>query len=103
MTFNIAKRSRSTNHLEGFGSTQTGGIRSNVTVPTMRLDNICNSRPPPDFLTIDIEGAELEVLRGAQRLLRIGPTILIEVGSVHSLPIRPYSTLASTSLQDVGR
>lgn len=43
--FNIAVRSRSTNHLEGYGSTQTGGVRETHLVPTVTLDHLLNHFP----------------------------------------------------------
>ena len=35
--FHIARRNRSTSHLDGFGTTQTGGIRTTEIVPTVTL------------------------------------------------------------------
>lgn len=79
--FNIAERSRSTNFLaEAHGSTQTGGIRRTLTVPTIRLDTVLNWLPAPDLLKIDVEGAEHLVLRGMEQLLTtIRPIVLCEV------------------------
>lgn len=68
-SFVIARRSRATNHLSDFGSTQTGGARSRVTVPTVTLDHLFTLRPKPDFVKIDVEGAELRVLCRATRIL----------------------------------
>jgi FkbM family methyltransferase len=125
--FNIAKRSRSTSFLDGFGSTQTGGMRSHETVATMTLDRLLDFRPAPDFLKVDVEGAEVLVLRGAERVLRLGVTLLIEVGTEHSVEVAqllcshgyrffdaehadfpecelpPYSTLAATDLLRIGK
>ena len=78
-SFWIAKRSRSTNHLEGFGSSQTGGERARISVPTMTLDQIALGRPLPTVLKIDVEGAEVQVLRGATAVLASLPKIIIEV------------------------
>ena len=121
--FNIARRNRSTSHLEGFGSTQTGGTRAHQTVCTMSLDHILDLRGQPTFVKIDVEGAELEVLSGATALLASGPSLLVEVAGEHSAAINkllrsfgyriydadqstfsecdlpPYSTLATTSRQ----
>jgi FkbM family methyltransferase len=81
-TLLIAKRGRASNYLEvAGGRSQTGGIRERVTVPTVTLDTLLESFPPPNFLKIDVEGAEALVLKGAERMLsEIRPTIYIEVG-----------------------
>lgn len=79
--FCIADRARSASHLEGFGTTQSGGVRSTITVLTVRLDWLLERRNPPTIVKIDVEGAEEFVLGGATRLLRdIRPTLLVEVG-----------------------
>ena len=79
--FNIAERARSTNFLaEASGSTQTGGIRRTITVPTVRLDTVLAWFPAPDLLKIDVEGAEHLVLRGMLHLLAtIRPIVMCEV------------------------
>jgi FkbM family methyltransferase len=81
-TFLIANRGRASNCLETAGGrSQTGGIRERIIVPTVTLDTILEFFSPPNFLKIDVEGAEAMVLKGAGRLLReIHPTIYIEVG-----------------------
>jgi FkbM family methyltransferase len=84
--FNIASRGRSTNYLSNSsGSTQTGGVREVVSVVTVTLDWLAKNLPPPNVLKIDVEGAELRVLEGAQDLLTtIQPILLCEVGSESS-------------------
>jgi len=78
-TFHIAARSRATNCLEGYGSTQTGGVAEEQTVITVSLDWLSERYALPDVLKIDVEGAELEVLRGAERLFdRKRPLLLCE-------------------------
>ena len=77
--FNIAERSRASNFLEGFGLSQTGGVRERHIVFTVPLDWMAERIPPPDVLKIDVEGAELSVFRGARRLLESKrPTVLFE-------------------------
>ena len=65
----------STGHL---GGSAIGERQSEVSVTT--LDTACEQYAVPDFIKIDIEGAEVDALRGAQRLLaETRPTWLIEL------------------------
>lgn len=83
--FNIALHNRSTNFLEGFGTRLTGGIRETHTVLTIPLDWAAKQIPPPDFLKIDVEGAELDVFRGAAEMLRAKrPVIIFECQNSNS-------------------
>jgi len=75
--FQIAERSRASNALEGFELSQTGGVRETQTVMTVSLDWLASRIPPPDVLKIDVEGAELAVFHGAQKLLKEKRPILI--------------------------
>lgn len=74
---NIGRRSRSTNFLDGYGSTQTGGARSANLVPTVTLDSLLDHFPAPAVLKIDVEGAEEAVLVGASRVLHEAKPLLI--------------------------
>jgi len=77
--FNIARASRASNFLNGFGRSQTGGTRESQTVLTVSLDWLAGQIPPPDVLKIDVEGAELDVFRGAVEMLKAKrPVILFE-------------------------
>lgn len=78
--FAIAKRARAANAIEGFGSTQTGGVLEIRTLPCFALDDLGKHFRPPDVLKIDVEGAECMVLRGATAILRDArPLIYCEV------------------------
>lgn len=78
--FGIAQRSRSTNHLEGYGSTQTGGIAEWIHIFCITLDWALEKLPAPDILKIDVEGAELELLENAPNMLsRHRPILHVEV------------------------
>jgi FkbM family methyltransferase len=59
-----------------------------ITVRTVSLDGLCASGvlPAPDVMKIDVEGAELAVLRGADQLLSAGRTMLFL--SVHGDALR---------------
>jgi FkbM family methyltransferase len=67
-----------------FGSLVGGGENTTgrtVTVPQLRLDTIWQEagRPSVSFVKVDAEGAELEVLRGAARLLEAcRPVLMVE-------------------------
>jgi FkbM family methyltransferase len=79
--FHIARRNRSTNHLDGFGTGQTGGIRATQLVPTLTLDWLATRFPLPDVIKIDVEEAEVMVLKGASAVLEARPTVICEVAS----------------------
>lgn len=81
----IAERGRASNALEDAGGhSQMGGVRYKRIVPTLTLDTLCESLTAPDFVKIDVEGAELLVLEGASALLSLQPDLLIEVSAQHS-------------------
>lgn len=78
--FMIASRARSANFLEGYGTTQTGGVRESQTVVTVPLTWLATQLPLPDVLKIDAEGAEAEILRDGIGLLRQRrPRLICEV------------------------
>ncbi len=86
--FNIAVRSRTSNFLEGFGMSQTGGVRETQTVLTVPLDWLAEQIQPPGVLKIDVEGAEQNVFCGAAKLLKAKrPIIIFEASHAHWLEI----------------
>ena len=80
--FQIASRGRQSNALaEARGRSTMGGVREVQYVPTLRLDTLLETQPAPDFVKIDIEGAELIALGGGNKLLsEVRPIFYIEVG-----------------------
>jgi len=81
-TFDIAARGRANNALRAAGGrSQMGGVRASVDVPCLTLDVLAESFPSPSLIKIDVEGAELMVLRGGQKLLQDQrPVLYVEVG-----------------------
>ena len=81
-SFMIAARGRASNALsEAGGRSQMGGVRETHYVPTLTLDTLLNSFEEPDFVKIDIEGAELLALQAASKLINdVRPKFYIEVG-----------------------
>lgn len=52
-------------------------------VQTRTLDEVCQTARPPDFIKIDVEGAELDVLKGAIGILLNGsPMIFFECSAM---------------------
>lgn len=80
--FQIAARGRASNALaEAFGRTQMGGFREAVYVPTLSLDTLLDELGAPDFVKIDVEGAEWMVVAGGLTLFREHkPMVYIEIG-----------------------
>lgn len=83
-TFNIAARNRATSHLDGYGTSQSGGTRGTELVPAVTLNWLAQHFPLPDILKIDVEEAEVEVLSGAGMVLKHQPTIICEVAAKNS-------------------
>jgi FkbM family methyltransferase len=86
--FHIARRNRSTNHLDGFGTSQTGGVRVTELVPTFTLDWLAAYFATPDIIKIDVEEAEAAVLAGGSRVLGLASTIICEVAARNSAVVR---------------
>jgi FkbM family methyltransferase len=98
--FCIAKRNRSTSHVDGFGTTQTGGVRATELVPAFSLDWLAEHFPPPDVLKIDVEGAEGLVLSGATAVLRGHPRIICEVARENAPVVRDLLAGSGYTLYD---
>jgi FkbM family methyltransferase len=76
---------------------QTNGLGSNaefadhvdIVVEVRTLDVLCADLNRLDFVKIDVEGAELHVLRGAHRIVEtFRPTMLIEIEQRHTTRYR---------------
>lgn len=75
-----------------------------IPVKIQRLDDIIPAEFPVAFIKIDVEGAELEVLRGACQTLRNKkPVVLFECGKIHHMhyattPQKVYEFLDSVGM-----
>jgi FkbM family methyltransferase len=80
--FLIANRGRSANSLERAGHrSQAKGTRFVNYVPCLTLDQLLETFPPPQFIKIDVEGAELMLLSQAKKVLtQCRPRLYCEVG-----------------------
>jgi len=101
-SFTIASRGRASNALSSAGGrSQMGGVREIQYVPTLTLDFLMNFFPKPDFVKIDIEGAELMAIESAQKLIKdVRPTFYIEVGEDVSSQIYDIFQAADYSVID---
>jgi FkbM family methyltransferase len=98
--FHIARRSRSASYLDGFGTTQTGGVRSTQMVPTVTLDWLAARLGMPDVIKIDVEEAEAAVLAGGTRVLGLASAIICEVAARNAAAVRDVLSASGYSLYD---
>ncbi len=61
-------------------------------VPCTTLDKLCETRPAPTLIKIDVEGAESEVLKGADKLFQNAhPKLLCEIhDAVNAVAVRDW-------------
>jgi FkbM family methyltransferase len=98
--FHVARRNRATSHLDGFGTTQTGGVRSTELVPTVTLDWLAANFDAPDVIKIDVEAAELKVLAGGFKILRKLPILICEVASCNADAVTEFLVPYGYTLYD---
>ncbi|HYL05880.1 MAG TPA: FkbM family methyltransferase [Thermoanaerobaculia bacterium] len=101
----LASRGRAANHLASVpGSTQAGGARGVQKVVTVTLDWLLGWFPAPDLIKLDVEGAELECLRGASGLLaRERPVVLCEIAGENAAAVGRLFTAAGYGLYDAAQ
>ena len=66
----FARTDPATSPDRGLGHVVAAGGSDTIQVSAESLDDYSWTQPSPDFLKCDVEGAEVEVFRGAQRLLK---------------------------------
>lgn len=84
----IAARGRASNAIAiAKGNENMGGVRETLSVPTLTLDTLLDHFGAPNFIKIDVEGAEMLALNGATRLLGdVRPVWMIEVNKSNMSP-----------------
>jgi FkbM family methyltransferase len=81
-TVSFARSDPATSPDRGLGHIVATGTGDTIQVNSVSLDKYVQTVPAPDFLKCDVEGAEVEVFRGAQRLLtEKRPGIICEMHS----------------------
>jgi len=101
VNFSISKRARASNSIAGYGSNETGGVYETRSVTISTLDTLLGGYRPPNFLKIDVEGAELEVLNGGKNLLtEVRPVIYCEVFKKYSADVTALFNSYSYELWD---
>lgn len=62
-----------------------------ATAPMLTLDSLLtdNVIPPPAFMKLDVQGYELEILKGGQLALASAQAVLLEVNAYHLSPEMP--------------
>jgi FkbM family methyltransferase len=88
VSFDIAKRARSLNSITGFGYNQVTGVVEQRILPALSLDSMLDILPAPAVLKIDVEGAEVLALEGAERVLgEMRPRVVVEVADERSIAV----------------
>jgi FkbM family methyltransferase len=78
----FARTDPATSPDRGLGHVVSSGGGNTIEVSAESLDDFTRIQPLPDFLKCDVEGAEVEVFRGAERLLKEKrPGIICEMHS----------------------
>lgn len=80
-SFQISRFGRAINKLEDAGKWHEDemSVAELRPVPTLRIDTLAQTIHPPSVMKIDVEGAEIKVLRGGTATIsKYRPTILVE-------------------------
>lgn len=77
--FRIARRS----NLNSLDMTHHTRDANTIEIPVVSLDSFFRDRPPPNFIKMDIEGHEVNVLRGFEETVRARPFLVRVLMEVH--------------------
>ncbi len=91
LDFVIPKKGHSRNHLAAVAGNSAGEMEMLKQVVTLPLDFLLDEWRAPDFIKIDVEGAELMLLEGAHKLFETSrPICYIECSSQNSEELTAY-------------
>jgi FkbM family methyltransferase len=80
LKFGVSTKGHARNKLLGLGDDEGFSLSSIKTVPAFSGDSLLESWAAPDFIKMDVEGAEVLALTGCDTILRtVRPTFYIEV------------------------
>lgn len=95
----IPRKGHARNHLSSVSGNSAGEAEMTKQVVTLTLDWLLDYWDAPDFMKVDVEGAEVLALSGAKKLLReIRPIIYIECSQDNSKKLTEIFKDASYSL-----
>jgi FkbM family methyltransferase len=82
VSFNVAK---TIGHSSLYDLGEEDLVRETISVPMKKLDSVIEKSASVNFIKIDVEGAELDVIHGAKRVLENSPecAIIAECGPSH--------------------
>lgn len=84
LELSIPKNGHARNHLSIVAGNDAAAVESTKAVTAVTLDWLLDHWSAPDFVKIDVEGAEMLVLKGASELLRVHrPNLYIEVSEAN--------------------
>lgn len=75
ITFNISNSNTSGGIVRNTNANNPDAQWETITVPAKTLDSLFPGDELPDFVKVDIEGSELDLLKGATRVLKSGQTV----------------------------
>lgn len=99
----IPKKGHARNHLSVVEGNSAGETDTTKQVVTLTLDSLLKYWSPPDFIKIDIEGAELLAVEGAKRLFtEVRPIGYIECSDSNSKPLSDFFKNLNYDLYTLG-
>ncbi|HMG35931.1 MAG TPA: FkbM family methyltransferase [Blastocatellia bacterium] len=103
-SFFVFGENNSQSQLSEDGIDPFSGDKTEFRVETVKLDEFIESHPRPDVIKIDVEGAETEVLAGADELLRVAnrPALIIELhGETKAIAVHQMLTDCGYAIRDL--